>query len=126
MPSTKEYIEATLAGLQDEIEHLKGRLQTLEEREATLRAWVAEEAPTQTNLPIHSANGGTNLASFLQLLLSDGKPRALREIVNIVVARGGLVRQHTKPGRAIHFALLGLQNRGHVERGKDRAWVAKK
>src|SRR5713226_2405473 len=108
MSSTKEHIAATLAGLHEEIAQLKARLEVLVDREATLRAWLAEEGPTQTDLPIPAVNGGTPLAGFLRSVLADGKPRTLQEIVSAVVARGGLVRQNTKPGRVVHFALLGL------------------
>ena len=109
--------------MHEEIAQLKARLEVLEDREATLKVWLAEEGPTQADLPIPAMNGGTPLAGFLRHVLADGRPRTLQEIVSAVMVRGGLVRGNAKPGRVVHFALLGLSQHGDVERRKDRTWV---
>ena len=126
MPTSKENIAATLSGVQEEIANLRARLGVLEERAATLEAWLAEEGPMQSPLPMSGGtNGSTPLASFLRQILSDGKPRSLQEISSLVVARGGLIREHAKPGRVVHFALLALSQHGDAERRRDRTWVGK-
>lgn len=116
-----------LNSLREEKRQLERRLETVEEREETLKAWLAEEQPAQRELEIPEAvTGGTPLSVFLRGVLADSKPHSLQEITKRVVDRGGLIRENVTPGRAVHFALIGLQQRHYVRRNKDGTWVEEK
>lgn len=129
MSVTRENIMAMLNSLRDEQRQLQKRLETIREREETLKAWLAEEqpAPEQRELEMTaSAAGFTPLSAFLRGVLADGKPHALKEIVARAKEREGLLRENVMPGRAIHFALLSLQQHGYAKRTKDGTWVLEK
>lgn len=116
-----------LASLKEEKAQLEARLETLEEREDTLKAWLAEEQPAQRELEIPAgANGSTPLSGFIRAVLADGKPHQLDEIATLAKAKGGLIREGKMPGRVVHFALVGLSQHGYAKRNTDGAWVGKK
>ena len=126
---TRENIMSMLNSLRDEQRQLLKRLETIREREETLKAWLAEETstPEQRQLEIMAVGEGyTPLSGFLRGVLADGKPHALREFVARARDREGLLRENVMPGRAIHFALLSLQQHGYAKRTKDGMWVAEK
>lgn len=108
--------------VRDEIASLRKRLSTLEERDKTLGAWEAEEQPKQLRINGSGASGGSPLSVFLRDALSDGKPHHLSELKALVSTKEGLVRPGTEPGRVIHFALLGMQQHGRVNRRRDGTW----
>jgi hypothetical protein len=120
---------AMLNSLKDEQRQLQTRLETIKEREETLKAWLAEEqpAPEQRQLEIAASVAGyTPLSGFLRGVLADGRPHTLKEIVARAKERQGLLRENVMPGRAIHFALLSLQQHGYARRTKDGTWVTDK
>jgi glutathione S-transferase len=104
---------------------LASRLELLEEREKTLQEWLAEEQPSQPDLAMAGGvNGGTPLGTFLRGILADGKPHVLKELATMAKDRG-LLKDGAMPGRAVHFALVGLSQHDHAERRKDGTWVKK-
>jgi hypothetical protein len=122
----KSDIRAMLDSVTTERTQVERRLATLKQREDTLRAWLAEEQPSQANLQIEGGhNGATPLSSLLRSVLSDGKPHTNPELAKIVSAKG-LIEGDKSPGRVVHFALVGLQKHDYVKRDDEGAWVAKK
>jgi len=70
---------------------------------------------------LHPTPSGMGLADLLLRLLEDG-PKSLDQLKG---AGGGwpLLQGHSSPGRAINFALVGLQKGGHVRRNsKEETW----
>lgn len=126
MSATKAHIQLMLASVKKEIDlvslQARKRVETLEARARTLEEWLAEESP-QTELPI-SGGETVTLGTFLRTILSDGRPRPLAELTQMVVHRGGMLTEGAKsPGRNVHFALVGLQQHGYVKRNEqNKTW----
>lgn len=119
-------IRSMLRKVDAELGSIDKRRATLLERKATLEAWLAEENPAQQELTMAGgANGSAPLTAFLRNVLADGKPRKLHDLIPLVSTKG-LVRTNTSPGRAIHFALVGLLKSGELRRNGEGEWVAKK
>lgn len=49
------------------------------------------------------------------------QPRSLEDLKRLL-ANAPMLRDHEWPGRAINFALVGLQKGGHVERLENGLW----
>lgn len=115
-------IRAMLQSVQDEREALKLREEKLNEREVTLLAWLKEEAGhsgMQANLSI---NGFSALGAFVAAALTPGKRFTAAQLGELARGRGLIADDVTHPGRAVHGALLGLQNQGHVKKNDDGTW----
>lgn len=69
---------------------------------------------------LHPTSSGMGLADLLMRLLESG-PKSLEQLKE---AGGGwpMLKGHNSPGRAINFALVGLQKGGHVSRRDDEKW----
>ena len=112
-------IEAELADLpqrQKKLESLRDSLKALLEREDALRDGVDE-----TLVPaFHPTDNRRTLADLILRVLGTG-PKTLEQLKEIA-ASWAPVRDSTFPGRAINFALVGLQKGGYVERLENGAW----
>ena len=128
MPAVSKQLLSMLDGLRMERAQLVERLKVLSEREKTIRGWLAEERAEQERLdrlpPEFPSAGGTPLSVALRAALADGKAKKLRELVEFAEARH-LLPETGSPGRQVHFALVGMQKHGYVERHDD-AWRIKK
>jgi|SRR6267142_1952441 len=118
--TTAENIQAMLQSVRDERATLKARDEMLKQREGTLLAWLKEEAiPAQGDLPI---NGNlSSLGTFLISTLAPGKKLTTPALGDLASERG-LIERDVSPGRAVHGALLGLQNQGYVRKNDDGTW----
>jgi hypothetical protein len=121
----RDTITKMLDSVRAEKSTLEKRIAVLDQRLKTLEGWLAEEQPMQLRINGGSPAAGSPLSVFLRGVLADGRPHQLAELTGLVEAKGGLVRENAKPGRVIHFALLGMSQHGHVERRKDGAWIKK-
>jgi hypothetical protein len=65
--------------------------------------------------------GRTPLARFLVSALSDRKPHVLKELVLLAIQESFDFGAKNS-GRSIHFALVGLQQSGYVQRLPSGAW----
>lgn len=95
---------------------------------ATYKALLDQEEVMQSDGEIdeatvpafHPTHDNRSLADLIVRVLSTG-PKTLEELKEIGVASWAPVRESNFPGRAINFALVGLQKGGYVER-KDKVW----
>jgi hypothetical protein len=114
-------IELELAGLP----HRQQKLETLRD---SLKAMLAHEDALhgegevdESLVPaFHPTRDRRTLADHILLVLGAG-PKTLDQLKEIA-AIWPQVKDSTFPGRAINFALVGLQKGGYVERLKEGAW----
>ena len=119
---TSDNIRAMLQSVQDERASLKTRDETLKQREATLIAWLREEAPAPTQADL-LANGGTSaLGKFLTSTLLPGKRYTASELGEMALKHGVIAEDVEAPGRAVHGALISLQRHGHAKKNDDGTW----
>jgi len=113
-------IEAELADLphrQKKLEQLRDSLKALLEREDALRAEGIDESLVPA---FHPTDDRRTLADLILRVLGTG-PKTLEQLKEIG-ASWGPVRDSAFPGRALNFALVGLQKGGYVERLGNGAW----
>jgi hypothetical protein len=95
---------------------------------ATYKALLTQEEAVQgdgdideTTVPVfHPTHDNRSLADLIVRALGTG-PKTLEELKEIGMASWSPVKDSNFPGRAINFALVGLQKGGYVER-KDGVW----
>lgn len=129
------------ADLQERLTHVEKELRTIEAKfnnlqslRETLRVMVAAEAEkwdglgaqkglfTNGNGATHEAEShATPLSAILQEVMSDRKKVHLKDIAEAVVKHGYPFGEK-KPGRVLHFALLGMKSGGLVERLGEGYW----
>ena len=128
MPAVSKQLLSMLDSLRAERTQLVERLKVLSEREKTIRVWLAEERAEQERLDKVPAEfpaaGGTPLSVALRAALADGRAKKLQELVEFAEARH-LLPETGSPGRQVHFALVGMQKHGYVERHDD-TWRIRK
>lgn len=120
-------IRQMLESLRAERRVLEQRLSTLQQREETLHAWLAEEEPRQgilTTIEDAAHDGPTPFSKFLQSVLADGKPHSTTELSELADARG-LIAAKKSAKRAVHFAMLALKNWDYVKRNSNGEWIKK-
>lgn len=102
----------------------------LQQNEKMLTAMLESETarwPEQGILPgLAGSNGASQSASlfsrFLQMALSDGKPRRLDELK--IRAQGqGIDFGNKNPGRVLHYALVAMQQNKMVKRLESGEWI---
>lgn len=129
MPAVSKQLLSMLEGLRAERAQLAERLKVLSEREKTIRGWLAEERLEQEKLDRAPgdppATAGTPLSVALRAALADGHSRRLQELVEYAEERH-LLPETGSAGRQVHFALVGMQKHGYVERQQDDTWRSKK
>lgn len=119
-PQLRERLASIDAELMDLTRH-RERLVTLRSSiEATLNhedAVHGDGDPMALAPALHPTQSGMGLADLLLRLLEAG-PKTLDQLKR---AGGGwpLLKDHSSPGRAINFALVGLQKGGHVIRNTE-------
>jgi hypothetical protein len=113
-------IEAELADLphrQKKLADLRDSLKALLESEEALRTDGIDESLVPA---FHPTGDRRTLADLIIRVLGTG-PKTLEQLKEIGVSWVP-VRNSTFPGRAINFALVGLQKGGYVERLENGAW----
>jgi hypothetical protein len=95
---------------------------TLAEEEAVETVHHLVAAPLVAGSPVLGAPQLTqkNLSDWIVAALRN-RPRDVDDLKQ-VLANAPMLRDHRSPGRAINFALVGLQKGGHVERLADGKW----
>lgn len=123
-------LEERIEDVEKERAQLQRQISVLDQKAETLTTMLESERarwPEQASLPgLVSGNGAGWLASpfsrFLQHALSDGRPRKLHEL-KLLATNQGIDFKGKSSGRTLHFALVGMQQNGLVERlKKTREW----
>src|ERR1043165_184475 len=125
-----------LTYLRTRLHRAKGELSEIDERRPklvklieTYEALIAQEQSIRADQEIdestvpafHPTNDNRSLADLIIRVLGTG-PKTLEELKEVGIASGWApIRDSNFPGRAINFALVGLQKGGYVER-KDKLW----
>jgi hypothetical protein len=126
MSDIRPTLRERLHSIRKEIEELQTRIQRLADLEKSIAAALAHEDA------LHSVGNGTEpeLAlnpserrslSYLIVKALGAGPRDLDELKRNPGLRLAL-KDSLHPGRAINFALVGLQKGRHVERLNDGSW----
>jgi hypothetical protein len=124
------------AALRRRIRVIESQIADIDERRpklikllATYKTLLSQEEAVQGNgsdideatVPaFHPTHDNRSLADLIVRVLGTG-PKTLEELKEIGTATWSPVKDSTFPGRAINFALVGLQKGGYVER-KDGVW----
>ena len=131
------------ATLRDRLDAIDAEIAELEQRRALLcdhkkliETLMAQEKALLTDMPLTAVplttgppalgapqlmpNESTSLSDWITRALRSG-PRDLDDLKR-VLANAPALKEHQSPGRAINFALVGLQRGGHVERLDNRKW----
>lgn len=114
-------VEAELADLphrQRKLEVLRDSLKALLEHEDAVRG--GDNIDESLVPAFHPTADRRTLADLIILVLGTG-PKTLEQLKEIGAAWPP-VRDSAFPGRALNFALVGLQKGGHVERLENGAW----
>lgn len=119
-----------LRAVEVELERLPDRQRMLEELRDSLKALIAREdalrdddqAVDESVVPAFHPTKEKNrtLADFIVQVLRSG-PKSLDRLKLLGASLPHLMNSNS-PGRAINFALVGLQKGGHVERLADGTW----
>jgi hypothetical protein len=113
-----------LARRREQLARLKQTIEAAIIQEQALQAGAARSATPPTEPPdedvIHAAGAG-NLSNLLMDALSSG-PKTLEELKVLAISWFPDALEKS-PGRAINFALVGLQKGGHVDRLDNGAWT---
>ena len=130
-PFTAEQVQDALASIKVEIAEIEAeaakRVKKLQARADVFAEMLAELRPAPTAAQKQLAISGTetpNIRDFLTEVMSDGKPRPLRELVNLATQRG-LLGDAAWPGRSVHAVMLHMLNTGQARRDNTGAWVVK-
>ncbi|HEU5273947.1 MAG TPA: hypothetical protein VFU97_09810 [Xanthobacteraceae bacterium] len=121
-------IRERLRAVEAELAELPQRQKKLEALRDSLKAMLAHEdalhgsdSVDEAMVPaFHPTNDRRSLADLILRVLGTG-PKTLEELKE-AGATWAPVRDSTFPGRAINFALVGLQKGGYVERLDNGAW----
>jgi hypothetical protein len=118
-----------LRDIEAELERWPERHRMLIDLRDSLKALIAHEAALrddgevdETTVPVFHPTKEKNrtLADFIVQVLSSG-PKTLDRLKLLGTSLPHLMNSKS-PGRAINFALVGLQKGGYVERLKDGTW----
>ena len=113
---------ADLEGKLAELDHIEVGIKALLEREGFL--FMAPASNGNGKGSHVEADTGTSLSQFLlQMLREAGKPVPLESIRDEAI-KAGLEFGDKKPGRVIHWALVGMGQHGSVEKLED-GWKIK-
>jgi hypothetical protein len=121
--------------LRKRIRALEAELAEMDERRpkllkllATYKALLSQEDAVhsdgvdEASVPrIHPTRDNRSLADLILRVLGTG-PKTLDELKEIGSENWAAIKGSTFPGRAINFALVGLQKGNYVERLKDGRW----
>lgn len=123
-----DVIDAEIAELEQRLAMLRDHKNLIETLMAQEKALLADTpltaVPLTTGPPILGAPQLTqnepSLSDWITKALRSG-PRDLDDLKR-VLANAPALKEHPSPGRAINFALVGLQRGGHVERLDNGKW----
>lgn len=122
-PAVRERLRAVEAELAD----LPNRRKKLEALRDSLRAMLADEdalhvdSVDESLVPaFHPTDDRRGLGDLIIRVLGTG-PKTLADLKQIGASWPAL-RESPFPGRALNFALVGLQKGGHVERLENGVW----
>ncbi|SRR5579871_3039507 len=113
-------VEAELADLplrQNKLEALRDALRAMLAHEDALHGESIDEALVPA---FHPTQDRRTLADLILVVLGTG-PKTLDQLKQVSTSWAP-VRGSTFPGRAINFALVGLQKGGYVERLENGCW----
>lgn len=79
------------------------------------------ETPKTTVAALSEPGAVHTLGSFMRGLLGDGSKQSTQELSKLAVSKGHPFGDKS-PGRSVHFALVGLERAGQVERDEDGRW----
>jgi hypothetical protein len=130
MPRNGGDTRTMLQLVRNEKARLEERLKALEEREAVILGWIAQEEgmphkPDQQELlptsPVRRhrilMRGKPSLVEFLKDVIGDGEPRSNADLAELAVNRG--IVEAGVDLRSINSTMLSLLNAGIVERDKE-------
>jgi hypothetical protein len=125
-PALRERLRA----VEEELARLARRQEILLEFRERLRVLIANEdmlhgegdVDETTVPPLHPTGGNRSLSDYILRALATG-PKTLEQLKQ-VGSHWGPLRDSNSPGRALNFALVGLQKGKYVERLKDGSWKA--
>jgi hypothetical protein len=110
---------------------LVSKLEDLDAQRATVGALLHAEQERFGNVETTTDDGTIvvlsdlrpthTLGSLMRGLLGDGSQRSTQELAELAVSKGHPFGAK-KPGRSVHFALVGLERAGQVERGEGGRW----
>jgi hypothetical protein len=117
-----------LRDIEAELDRMPERQRMLEELRDSLKALIANEDALrdegevdESTVPaFHPTKDNRTLADFIIQVLRTG-PKTLDRL-KFLGASVRHLQDSNSPGRAINFALVGLQKGGHVERLADGRW----
>lgn len=123
-PALRERLREVEAELAD----MPARRTKLESLRDSLKAMLANEdalldsdCVDESTVPaVHPTNDRRSLADLILLVLGTG-PKTLDELKELGISWWP-IRHSQFPGRAINFALVGLQKGGYVERLQNGSW----
>jgi hypothetical protein len=113
-----------------EVNKLKAKLSDLETTQAGIKMLLRQEEDHFSSLssplfPADEAATGTGLAQLIvHMMRSKNRPLDLQEIKD-EIAKTPYNFGEKNPGRAIHFALVGMDQNGMVQRLSDKRWAIK-
>jgi hypothetical protein len=124
LPTLRERLNA----VDEELAAMTRRRGILLELRSALEALIAKEEQVrgegeidETIVPaLHPTGANRSLSDYIVRALATG-PKSLEQLKQ-VGAHWGALRESNSPGRALNFALVGLQKGKHVERLKDGSW----
>lgn len=118
-----------IRAIEDELASMDERRPKLLKLLATYKALLSQEdavhsesdVDESTVPPFHPTRNNRTLADLILRVLGTGQ-KTLDELKEIGADTWAPIKDSTFPGRAINFALVGLQKGGYVERLKSGAW----
>jgi hypothetical protein len=83
---------------------------------------IEADSVDETIVPAFHPTSRGSLADYVIKVLATG-PRSLEELKYVAAqSQWGPLKESNFPGRALNFALVGLQKGGHVERQENGKW----
>ena len=126
----RETMEAALQTVMAERERLNKRLAVLQSIESAISSYLelssVDYASVQLPLTVVPVTkpptvGRTPISRLIISELGSGKPRTLKELCNAAI-NVGIEFGDKKPGRVLHWALIGMSQGGYVKKAKPKTW----
>ena len=113
--------------LRERLNDLDRQLKAIEAQRVTVVALLRAEEERFGNLENHprvvafDIKPVHNLSDLLRTYLADGGQLSTQRLAELAVSSRHPFGDKS-PGRSVHFALVGLQRGGHVERCENGSW----
>ena len=136
MRDIRSDLQERLDNVEKELHGIEGKYKSLQTMRENLRAMLAAESAQWAQLgaqkPLFSSangngshaeseNNNSTLSNILRDALADQKKKHLKELSKAAVDRGYPFGQK-KPGRVVHFALLGMRSGQLVDQLGEGWW----